>query len=85
MDLMILIIMIVYSNALHKLELFYEKLGMPYIESFKQSMIKLNINERRISCSGYILLINYLLLKCFYSVFIKACKIYYKNVFDQYL
>ena len=63
--------MTIFSNALCKLELFYDKLGMAYIQSIKQSMIKLNINKQ-ICCYGYILLINYSILKCF-------------NVFNQYL
>ena len=40
-----IVIMIIFSNALCKLELFYDKLGMAYIQSIKQSMIKLNINK----------------------------------------
>ena len=83
-----IVTIIIFSMRFPNLNFFHDKLGMPYIQSIKQSMIKLNINKQ-ICCYGYILLINYSLLisiyksvqnlllkKCFRLVFIKACKIY---------
>ena len=43
-----MILIIIFGNAL--LKLFYDKLGIPYI--------KLNINQQKISCYGYILLLD---------------------------
>ena len=72
---MILIVMAIFSNALCKLELFY-KLGMPYIQSIKQSMIKLNINKQ-ICCYGYIFFANKLFITKIFLTFLISI---YKSV-----
>ena len=74
---MTLIIMTIFNNALGKLELFYDKLGMPYIQSIKQSMMKLIINEQKICCYSYILQIDYLFITKMFLTFLISI---YKSV-----
>ena len=76
MILIIMIIIIIYSNALYKLELFHDRLGMAYIQ--------LNINEQNmllwLHFANKLFITEMLLVtinKMFFkSVFIKACKNY---------
>ena len=69
--------MTIFNNALGKLELFYDKLGMPYIQSIKQSMMKLIINEQKIYCYSYILQIDYLFITKMFLTFLISI---YKSV-----
>ena len=53
---------------------FHDKLGMPYIQSIEQSMMKLNINKQKICCYGHI----------FFAKKLFITKIFFVSVYETF-